>query len=291
MKSLIFWKRILISCCLPVLGACAGSITKAGLEPKGLGANDVITLEMSGDVNLTYTDKQGAEHTLPLGDDSLSFTIVNQKPNDQSKPGTSFTSMYVRPLEDSFSKPGIRIHQGVDHCTRDENGDPVITLDKTSVFNEGVQPYMKIGSDIVEMSLAPTVVTGTVEGARVTREGGTDNRYNREQLLAEITYENPGSIGDCKLTKNTIISESLNGAINFKLVNVNPKAQTGGTGGSGSSSTTGAPGGAGTSGAAAPSGGCSLAAGASTNFFSGPGLFWLGAFLWGAWTLRFGGKR
>lgn len=266
---------------LPLMASCAGKGLQAGLETPGLEPGDQVVIEMKDDFSVSYEMSDGAFAGENSPGDPISFSITNEKPVGGGEPQLSFTVAYLRPAGENFSDPGLKIYHGLDFCTRDNNGDPIYSSQEASAMSADYQPVLNIsGSDHNLNKGKPINISGEVVGVQVNRGDGSSNYYTKDQLLQEITYENPGGISDCKLRKNHIMSYAVNSPIRIKLMKAPPKQASfddSGTGGPSDSEGTTLPGGP----APAPTGGeggsGEVASGCSLGNAMAPqaGSFWI----------------
>jgi hypothetical protein len=295
--SLFLTKFFILTLALPFLASCTGKGMEAGLETSGLKSGDQVVIEMKDGFSVSYEMSDGAFAGANSPGDPISFSITNEKPVSGGEPQLSFTVAYLRPEGDSFSEPGLKIYHGLDFCTRDNNGDPIYSSQEASAMSADYQPVLNIsGGDHNLNKGQPINISGEVVGVQVNRGDGSSNYYTRDQLLQEITYENPGGISDCKLRKNHIMSYAVNSPIRIKLMKAPPKEATfddSGTGPSDSEGTT-LPGGPAPGPAPAPTGGGAgePATGCSLGFATAPaaGSFWI-LFSWLAFMASAGWLR
>lgn len=293
-------------------GACAGKGLEAGLETPGLKPGDQVVIEMKGDFSVGYEYEGGGAAGSTSPEAPISFSITNQKPVSPGEPGLSFTMVYLRPNGADFSESGLKIYMGLDFCTRDSNGDAIYSTMENSTMLADYQPVINIDSTDHNLDKGKSIsIGGEVVGVRVKRDDGSSNYYTKEELLQNITYENPGGISDCKLTKNHIMSHAVNSPVRIQLVKAPPQGDIAGAPvpGGGAAFDDGEPdggdagfdnGGSTLPGGPVASGdqadasedegsdGCPLMGQLQPNSFSGPSTHWvwLGAFAWTAWLAR-----
>ena len=248
---------------LPLVAGCVGKGLQAGLETPGLEPGDQVVIEMKDGFSVSYEMSDGAFAGETSPGDPISFSITNEKPVAGGEPQLSFTVAHLRPEGESFSEPGFKLYHGLDFCTRDNNDAPIYSSQEASAMSADYQPVLNIsGSDHNLNKGKPISISGEVVGVQVNRADGSSNYYTRDQLLQEITYENPGAISECKLRKNHLMSYAVNSPIRIKLMKAPPKETTFDDSGSGPSDSEGTtlPGGKAPTGGGAgePASGCSL---------------------------------